>query len=270
MPSSDQVDSQPTRPFVGRWYLAGAVSLTVLWLVVRGFAPATGLTRSYHYPYATLDRSTEPVLELLTTPVVEERITAVDLAFIDARSHPARNYLVRWNGVWFSPRPERIDFHAAADDGVVLRLDGEVVIERNSEAGTATAVRTVELDAGAHRLDIDHWQHGGASRLHLEWAPAGGDPVPLSPSRLFPEDPGAPAPRPVRCFAVGGPRLHAGAGLTLRPTAPSKVLLEHPSSNTFACDVFVGAGALCAPVAQLPEQVASDQSRVKTVTRPQL
>ena len=193
MPSTDQVDSQPTRPFVGRWYLAGAVSLTVLWLVVRGFAPATGLTRSYHYPYATLDRSTEPVLELLTTPVVEERITAVDLAFIDARSHPARNYLVRWNGVWFSPRPERIDFHAAADDGVVLRLDGEVVIERNSEAGMATAVRTVELDAGAHRLDIDHWQHGGASRLHLEWAPAGGDPVPLRPSRLFPEDPGAPA-----------------------------------------------------------------------------
>ena len=47
------------------------------------------------------------------------------------------------------------------------------------------------------------------------------------------------APRPVRCFAVGGPRLHAGAGLTLRPTAPSKVLLEHPSRNTFAvcaCD----------------------------------
>ena len=190
MPSPDQVDSQPTRPFVGRWYLAGAVSLTV---PLAGRAPATGLTRSYHYPYATLDRSTEPVLELLTTPVVEERITAVDLAFIDARSHPARNYLVRWNGVWFSPRPERIDFHAAADDGVVLRLDGEVVIERNSEAGMATAVRTVELDAGAHRLDIDHWQHGGASRLHLEWAPAGGDPVPLSPSRLFPEDPGAPA-----------------------------------------------------------------------------
>ena len=47
VPSPDQVDSQPTRPFVGRWYLAGAVSLTVLWLVVRGFAPATGLTRSY-------------------------------------------------------------------------------------------------------------------------------------------------------------------------------------------------------------------------------
>ena len=53
------------------------------------------------------------------------------------------------------------------------------------------------------------------------------------------------APRPVRCFAVGWPRLHAGAGLTLRPTAPSKVLLEHPSRNTFAvcaCDGVCGCG----------------------------
>ena len=180
----------------GRWYLAVAVSLTVLWLVARGFAPPTGLTRSYHYPYAPLARSTEPVLEQLATPVVEDRITAVDLAFIDERGHPATNYLVRWNGVWFSPRPERIDFHAAADDGLVLRLDGEIVIERSSGAGMATAVRTVELDAGAHRLEIDHWQHGGASGLSLEWAPAGGDsPVPLSHGRLFAEDPGAPAYR---------------------------------------------------------------------------
>ena len=175
----------------GRWYLAGAVSLTVVWLIARGFAPATGLTRSFHYPYAPLDRSTEPVLEELAAPVVEERITAVDLAFIDERGHPARNYLVRWNGVWFSPRPERIDLHARGDDGVVVRLDGEIVTERSSAAGMATVVRTVALDAGAHRLEIDHWQHGGASSLNLEWAPAGGEsPVPLSRSRLFAEDPG--------------------------------------------------------------------------------
>lgn len=183
----------PALSHTGRWYLAGAVALTVVWLAVRGFAPATGLTRSYHYPYAPLDRSTEPVLEELTTPVVEDGVTAVDLAFIDQRSHPTRNYLVRWRGAWFSPRAERIDFHAAADAGVVVRLDGEIAIERNPRTGMATAVRTVELDAGFHRLEIDHWQYGGASRLDLAWAPAGGDPVPLGPSRLFPEDPGAPA-----------------------------------------------------------------------------
>ena len=58
------------------------------------------------------------------------------------------------------------------------------------------------------------------------------------------------APRPVRCFAVGGPRLHAGAGLTLRPTAPSKVLLERHSSNTFAiclCDGVCWCGGSLRP-----------------------
>ena len=54
----------------------------------------------------------------------------------------------------------------------------------------------MELDAGAHRLEIDHWQHGGSSGLYLAWAPAGGDsPVPLGPDRLFAEDPGALAYR---------------------------------------------------------------------------
>ena len=180
----------------GRWYLATAISLTILWLAARSVAPDAGLTRSYHYPYAPFDRSTAPVLDELAAPVVEERATAVDLAFIDEQNRPARNYLVRWNGVWFSPRPERIDFHAAADDGVVVRLDGEIVIERSSRAGMAAGVRTVELDAGAHRLEIDHWQHGGPSGLYLAWAPAGGDsPVPLGPDRLFAEDPGAAAYR---------------------------------------------------------------------------
>ena len=50
------------------------------------------------------------------------------------------------------------------------------------------------------------------------------------------------APRPVRCFAVGGPRRHAGAGRTLRPTAPSKVLLKSTFSNTFT---VCSCGGVC-------------------------
>ena len=71
----------------------------------------------------------------------------------------------------------------------------------------------------------------------------------LTPGRRLGQRPAAPlaprftisgrpafflAPRPVRCFAFGLPRLHACAGLTLRPTAPSKLLLEGASTNTFA------------------------------------
>lgn len=168
-------------PRAVRWYLAGAVALTVLWPVAHGLAPATGLTRSYYFRGA---------------PAVEERVAAVDLAFIDEHGYPARDYRVHWGGVWYSPRPERIDFHAAADDGLVVRLDGEIVIERRNRGGAAAAVRTVHLDAGAHRLEIDYWQESGASALYLAWAPAGGDaPVPLGRGRLFAEDPGASAYR---------------------------------------------------------------------------
>ena len=164
----------------GAWYWLGAVSLTLLWLVALPLAPDTGLTRSYWHP---VDAATEPV--------IDERITAIDLAFIDERNRPTRNYRVRWHGVWFSPRAERVDFYAGADDGVILRVDGETVLERNPALGMHTVARTVELGAGAHRLEIDHWQDGGGRSLNVQWAPVGGTPALLGPTRLYPEDPGA-------------------------------------------------------------------------------
>ena len=165
---------------IGFWYLLGAVSLTVFWLAALGLAPDTGLTRSYWYP---VDAATEPI--------IDERITAVDLAFIDERNRSTRNYRVRWHGVWFSPRAERVDFHAGADDGVILRVDGEAILERNPAVGMHTVARTVELAAGAHRLEIEHWQDGGARSLNVQWGPDGGPPALLGPTHLYPEDPGA-------------------------------------------------------------------------------
>ena len=164
----------------GSWYLLGAVSLTLLWLAAAGLAPEVGLTRSYWYP---VDAATEPI--------IDERITAVDLAFIVEENRPARNYRVRWQGVWISPRAESVDFYAGADDGVILRVDGDTVLERSPAVGMHTVARTVELAAGAHRLEIDHWQDGGGRSLNVQWAPAGGTPALLGPTRLFPEDPGA-------------------------------------------------------------------------------
>ena len=84
-----------------------------------------------------------------------------------------------------------MDFYAGADDAVVVRVDGEIVLERNPTVGMRTEGRIVELDAGAHQLEIDHWQHGGGRHLNVQWALAGGTPRTLNPSRLFEQDPGA-------------------------------------------------------------------------------
>ena len=167
-------------------YLLFAVVLTALWLLVRSVAPPTGLTRSFYYP---LER--EYPRARATDALVEERTTAIDLAFIDEQRRPNRFYRVHWHGVWFSPSQERVDFYAGADDAVVVRVDGEIVLERNPTVGMHTEGRTVELDAGAHRLEIDHWQRGGGRHLNVQWALAGGTPRTLNPSRLFEQDPGA-------------------------------------------------------------------------------
>ena len=165
---------------LGFWYVLGAVSLTALWLAALGVAPDPGLTRSYWHP-----------IEGETESVVEERVTAIDLEFIDEQDRSTRDYRVRWEGVWFSPQAERVDFYAGADDRVILRVDGEAVLERNPGVGMHTVARTVELEAGAHQLQVDYWQDGGGAYLNVQGAPAGGAPGLLSPARLFAEDPGA-------------------------------------------------------------------------------
>ena len=162
------------------WYFVGAALLTALWLVAVGLAPEVGLTRSYWYP------ANDP-----TEPIIDEQVTDFDLTFIDEQGRPTRNYRVHWEGVWFSPRDEDIAIYAGADDGVILRVDGETLLERSPTLGMHTTARTVELTAGAHHLLIDHWQHGGERHLELRWEPAGDSPSTWSVPLVFAEDPGA-------------------------------------------------------------------------------
>ena len=159
-------------------YILAGVLLTLVWFLVRGLAPAGGLTRSFHYP---LSPAANPLrLDIARVPVAEERAADIDLAFLDELPWPARHYFVRWRGVWFSPRAERIALWAGADDGVVVRIDGENVLERHPAVGMHTETRSVALEAGPHTLEIDHWQRGGGRSLHVRWAPAGGEPRALT------------------------------------------------------------------------------------------
>ena len=163
----------------------GAVLLTLMWLLVRSLAPASGLTRSLYYP---LPRDADPLaLDVRMMLPVEDSADGVDLAFLDEFGWLTQDYFVRWRGVWFSPRAERIELHAGADDGVVVRVDGAVLLEGYSALG----MRSIDLAAGAHTLEIDYWQRGGGRQVNVQWAPAGGEPAPLGSGRLFPTDPGA-------------------------------------------------------------------------------
>ncbi len=171
-------------PRAYRRFLYAAVSLTVLWQLAATLAPATGFTREYYYP---LHRAADPAaFDATGVPGVEARAVSLDLDFLREQNLPNRDYIVRWRGVWFSPRPERIDFRAGADDGVLVRVDDQVVIA--AEMGTRR--RTVALETGAHRIEIDHWQRGGGRTLNVRWALPSGDSEPVGATRVFPTDPG--------------------------------------------------------------------------------
>ena len=169
-------------------YLSGAVLSTFVWFLAFSLAPTEGFTRSYYYP---LPRDADPIaLDVGNLHVIEERADTVDLTFIDELARPTREYFVRWRGVWFSPRQERVKFSAGADDGVIVRVDGEILLERHPAVGMSTEDQSVELEAGAHTLEIDHWQRRGARQLEVQWAPVDGEPA-LLDSRVFLDDPGA-------------------------------------------------------------------------------
>ena len=170
-------------------YLVGAVLLTLVWLLARSLAPAGGLTRSFYY---RLPSDANPLaLDLRTMTVVEDSADGVDLSFLDDIGWLTQDYFVRWRGVWFSPRVERIELHAGADDGVVVRVDGAVLLARHPAVGTHSEARSIDLAAGAHTLEIDYWQRRGGRHVQVQWAPAGGEPAPLGSGRVFPTDPGA-------------------------------------------------------------------------------
>ena len=176
-------------PLLASWYFIGAVFLTPAWLVAHSLAPDVGLTRSFYY---RLPRDANPLgIDVRTMTVVEGSADGVDLAFLDEFGWLTQDYFVRWRGVWFSPREERIELHASADDGVVVRVDGTLLIEQHPAVGTHSAVRTIGLAPGAHTLEIDYWQREGDRHLSVQWAPEGSEPAPLDSDRLFPVDPGA-------------------------------------------------------------------------------
>ena len=66
----------------GEWYLAGAILLTLAWLLARSLAPAGGLTRSYYHPLPrdanppALDTSVVSCIKRGLSALVAERLAS--------------------------------------------------------------------------------------------------------------------------------------------------------------------------------------------------
>ena len=114
----------------------------------------------------------------------------IDLSFLDEHPEcPRRLFSAKWTGFWYLPAALTVDLYAGADDRVVVRLDGETVLVRGPQVGMHTAMRTLQMAEGVHRLEIDYEQDGGGMGLNAGWAPSGLRPRSMETARLFPTAP---------------------------------------------------------------------------------
>jgi hypothetical protein len=140
----------------------------------------------------------------------EQRSGRLDLGILEEDVHlPRRFFSIRWRGVWRVSVGGPQEIFLGGDDAAILQLDGQVVLERNAEAGFSTISKTVVLQPGFHRLEVDYQQEGGGYFLNVRRVSPGGSPRPFDPDALFPAVPGA------RSLAVNDALCLAGLGLKI-------------------------------------------------------
>jgi hypothetical protein len=168
---------------------AAALAATIVWLLLAfAFRTPSGFTRTVYRDIGFGGGA-----------VHVDVVSNVDLRFTD-RPHGARRFFsARWAGVWHVDRAGAYDLFLGADDAAVLRVDGEVVLERGAAVGFPTTSVSRELTAGPHQIEIDYEQRAGGMFLNAGWAPRGGARKSFGRALLFPV---APTPRQRRTNAI--------------------------------------------------------------------
>jgi len=72
------------------------------------------------------------------------------------------------------------DFRLESDDGAVLRIDGDVVVDRDGPQSLAESSGQIGLAAGLHAISLKYFQGGGGKGLNLRLRQGDGAPQPLA------------------------------------------------------------------------------------------
>ena len=108
-------------------------------------------------------------------------------------SAPAINNNVeaRWYGDIMIPgtgtTPVPINFATTSDDGSMLYIDGNAVVNNNNFQPATQATGLVDLTPGLHTIDVEYYQGGGGATMDVQWDPTGGTNFVDIPNSAFRE-----------------------------------------------------------------------------------
>jgi hypothetical protein len=82
--------------------------------------------------------------------------------------------MMRWRGHVRVPVEGGYTFETLSDDGSLLYIDQELVVDNDGDHGPQARRGVVALTAGFHAITILYYERGGGAELQVRWSPAPG------------------------------------------------------------------------------------------------
>ncbi|MBP0457220.1 glycoside hydrolase family 3 C-terminal domain-containing protein [Streptomyces montanisoli] len=112
------------------------------------------------------------------TPIAHQDVPQVDFNWnggSPAAGVPTSQWSAKYTGTITAPTTGSYTFSLTSDDGSRLSINGKQIIDNWRDQGGNTETGTVTLTAGEPvSIEVDYYQGGGGSLLHLGWQPPGG------------------------------------------------------------------------------------------------
>jgi cytochrome c551/c552 len=154
---------------------------TYLWYedaAARGatFTRGPGLVLEYFegsFPGATVDFD-----------ALEAQRSEVVVRFYDGLEHREDDYAFRFRGFLEIERAGEYLFSTTSDDGSMLYVDGDLVVDNRGQHAPSRAEGRVRLEPGAHALEVTYFEHMGGDELEVRWQGPGFAERSLGPDGL--------------------------------------------------------------------------------------
>lgn len=122
------------------------------------------------------------------TPDFTEVVPTVDIAVTTGSfwpGGPVDQFASRHKGEIFIPEAGDWTFSTTSNDGSVLLIDGNQIVNNDGQHGLQTVSATIGLTAGYHDIEIRHFENVGSAGLFVELqGPGFPDPTILPPALL--------------------------------------------------------------------------------------
>jgi hypothetical protein len=97
----------------------------------------------------------------------------------------ARPFGYHYSGFINIPKDGLYSFLLEANDGAILYIDGETLVNNDGGHQSQALVGKVGLKRGLHPVRLDYFQMGRAKKLVVKWKPDNGEFMEITPNMLF-------------------------------------------------------------------------------------